>query len=138
MAVGAEDRHGVVIARGRDGRRYAGLLDGNVDRLLPVVAHIGDGFEPAGEEGFQRLGIAGNQIIARIDDMDVEVFDAVAEFDQDAAVAGLHEFVDGHAVGGHAVDLMGLQRGDLRLRGAKRRDLDAVVAPALRDARIAG
>jgi hypothetical protein len=72
-----------------------------------VVAHIGDGLEPAGEECRERVGVFRDQIVARVNDRDMEILDAVAEFDQDVSASRLDEFIDGDAVCGDAVDLMG-------------------------------
>ena len=61
----------------------------------------------------------------------MEVLYAVTELHQDAAAALLDDVVDRDAVGGHAVDLLGLERGDLSGGGAERRNLDPVRAPSL-------
>src|SRR5215467_612065 len=129
--VEAEHRHDLVVVLRRHRLRHVGHARRDFDRLLLVVLHPAHALEPAGEERPDRLRMAVDNLAAGERRMHVEILDAVAEAHQDPPDALLLEPQDRARLGDDAVDLAGAQRRDLRGRRAERRDLEAVVAPAL-------
>ena len=103
---------------------------GDLDGLGLVLAHEGDGLEPALEEGAHRVGLLRDDLVGREDDVDVEVLD-VAEADDDARLRRSAEVERVAEVHDDAVDVAALERRDLARHRAHRLDLDAVRAPAL-------
>ena len=76
-------------------------------------------------------GFFRGEILVRVEHVDVERLDQVAELHQHAAGLVLLEPIGGVDLDDHAVDLLGPERRGLRGGGAERRDGETFVAPAL-------
>src|ERR1700687_4028790 len=71
--------HQLVINPAGDGRRNPHDAAGYLDSLILVLAHEGNRFKPAGEESADRIRVLVNERAARINDVDVEVFEQASE-----------------------------------------------------------
>ena len=107
-----EHRHELVIDAVRGLGVGAHDVLGDLDGLVAVRAHEGDGLKPALEKTAQRLRLAGDGLVGREDHVDMEVLDQLAEAQQHLAFAALNEIERLREIDDGAVDRPGLERGD--------------------------
>jgi len=129
-AIGKHRHKLVVDAAGGGGVRSHDFA-GDRQRVGLVLAHEGDGLEPALQKGAQRLWLARDRLVGGKDHMDMKILHQFAETQQDLAFAALNEVERLREVDDGGVDRLGLERGDAVGVVADRDLRHAVVAPAL-------
>ena len=107
-----EHRHQLVVdaARRVASVPMMSLAMRTVSALL--LAHEGDGFEPAFQEAAQRFGLRRDGLVGREDHVDVEILQQVVEAEQDAALAALDEIERDGEIDDRRIDRLGAERGD--------------------------
>ena len=131
-----EHRHHLVIASAGDVLVFASDRGGNLHRFGFVGAHKRDGLEPAFEEVAQIVGLAGDILIGRINDVNDEIRH-LREAHQDTGLPFLFQIERIADIHDDAVDVATLERRDLPRHPAHRLDFDAVRTPALTAGRFA-